>query len=68
MVSLSQATTLQLAREKRAEAEAEILGILIRLQASTGLDIAGVTAHLWVDSTKGEPQRRVHAVRIDLAV
>jgi hypothetical protein len=57
------------ARQLREKAEHAINGILNRLQFETGLDIAKVEVILIVDATgDGDPKRRAHAVRIDLAV
>jgi len=61
--------TIEEARKYREDAEATILAVLQRLSVVTGLDIAEVKIMMYVDATQDElPQRRVHAVRIDLAV
>lgn len=66
---MSKAFTVVTIRQKREEAEREILAILRRLQTETGLDLAKVEVMLIVDAAgDGDPVRRPHAVRIDLAV
>lgn len=62
-------STLAAAAEARAAAEAEILATLNRLCDATGLDLRGVEIYLVVlQDSRGEPQSRPTAVRIDLTV
>lgn len=61
--------TIEQARRLREKAEEAILSELKLLQEMTGLDVADVKIMFYVDATQNElPQRRPHAVRIDLAV